>query len=65
MTYTRLTILTCTLAALGFTPLAQVSDEVISFPRHKGGPMKYVDGVGLDRVLADIREFAKTDPVFW
>ena len=35
------------------------------FPRHRGGPMKYADLVGLDRVLADIREFAAQDPLFW
>ena len=35
------------------------------FPRHRGGPMHYADGVGLDKVLADIREFAKDDPLFW
>lgn len=35
------------------------------FPRFRGGPMKYADTVGLDKVLADIREFAKEDPVFW
>ena len=35
------------------------------FPRHRGGPMKYADSVGLDKVLADISEFALTDPVFW
>lgn len=35
------------------------------FPRHRGGPMKYADTVGLPQVLADIREFAKEDPVFW
>jgi 3-hydroxyacyl-CoA dehydrogenase len=35
------------------------------FPRHRGGPMKYADTVGLPRVLADIREFAKQDPLFW
>ncbi|MEX3786469.1 3-hydroxyacyl-CoA dehydrogenase NAD-binding domain-containing protein [Paraburkholderia sp. BR14374] len=35
------------------------------FPRHRGGPMKYADSVGLANVLADIREFAKEDPVFW
>ena len=35
------------------------------FPRYRGGPMKYADTVGLDRVLADIREFAKGDPLFW
>ncbi|WP_019938264.1 3-hydroxyacyl-CoA dehydrogenase NAD-binding domain-containing protein [Bordetella sp. FB-8] len=35
------------------------------FPRHHGGPMKYADRVGLDKVLADIREFAKQDALFW
>ncbi|MDR6888290.1 MULTISPECIES: 3-hydroxyacyl-CoA dehydrogenase NAD-binding domain-containing protein [Variovorax] len=35
------------------------------FPRHRGGPMKYADTVGLPKVLADIREFAKEDPLFW
>ncbi|MDN8616686.1 3-hydroxyacyl-CoA dehydrogenase NAD-binding domain-containing protein [Variovorax ginsengisoli] len=35
------------------------------FPRFRGGPMKYADMVGLPKVLADIQEFAKQDPVFW
>ena len=35
------------------------------FPRFRGGPMKYADSIGLDRVLADIREFAKEDALFW
>jgi len=35
------------------------------FPRHRGGPMKYADTLGLPKVLADIREFAKEDPLFW
>ena len=35
------------------------------FPRHRGGPMKYADMVGLDKVLADIREFAREDALFW
>jgi 3-hydroxyacyl-CoA dehydrogenase len=35
------------------------------FPRYRGGPMKYADTIGLDRVLADIREFAHEDPLFW
>ncbi len=35
------------------------------FPRHRGGPMHYADTVGLATVLADIREFAKEDPLFW
>jgi len=35
------------------------------FPRYRGGPMQYADTVGLDKVLDDIREFAKQDPLFW
>ncbi|HYP82609.1 3-hydroxyacyl-CoA dehydrogenase NAD-binding domain-containing protein [Variovorax sp.] len=35
------------------------------FPRHRGGPMKYADTVGLPRILDDIRRFAKEDPLFW
>ncbi|CAB4048845.1 3-hydroxyacyl-CoA dehydrogenase NAD-binding domain-containing protein [Paraburkholderia phenoliruptrix] len=35
------------------------------FPRYRGGPMKYADMVGLPRILADIREFAKEDPLLW
>jgi 3-hydroxyacyl-CoA dehydrogenase len=35
------------------------------FPRYRGGPMHYADTVGLARILADVREFAKHDPVFW
>ncbi len=35
------------------------------FPRHRGGPMKWADTVGLERILADIREFAEQDPLFW
>ena len=35
------------------------------FPRHRGGPMKYADTLGLPNVLDDIREFAKEDPLFW
>jgi len=35
------------------------------FPRHRGGPMKYADMVGLPRVLADLRAFAREDPLFW
>jgi 3-hydroxyacyl-CoA dehydrogenase len=27
--------------------------------------MKYADSVGLARILADIREFAREDPLFW
>ncbi|BEV14183.1 3-hydroxyacyl-CoA dehydrogenase NAD-binding domain-containing protein [Herbaspirillum sp. DW155] len=35
------------------------------FPRHRGGPMKYADMIGLPNVLADIRAFAAEDPLFW
>ncbi|MEM8513646.1 3-hydroxyacyl-CoA dehydrogenase [Massilia sp. MP_M2] len=35
------------------------------FPRYRGGPMHYADTVGLTNILADIREFAKEDPLFW
>jgi 3-hydroxyacyl-CoA dehydrogenase len=35
------------------------------FPRFRGGPMHYADSVGLDKILADIREFANADPLFW
>lgn len=35
------------------------------FPRWRGGPMKYADSVGLAQILADIKEFAKEDPMFW
>lgn len=35
------------------------------FPRYRGGPLKYADQYGLPRVLADIREFAEADPLFW
>ncbi len=35
------------------------------FPRFRGGPMHYADTVGLPTILADIREFAQEDPLFW
>jgi 3-hydroxyacyl-CoA dehydrogenase len=35
------------------------------FPRYRGGPLHYADVVGLDVILADILEFAKTDDHFW
>jgi 3-hydroxyacyl-CoA dehydrogenase len=35
------------------------------FPRWRGGPMKYADVGGLRSILADIRAFAKEDPLFW
>lgn len=35
------------------------------FPRWRGGPMKYADMYGLDKLLADLKEFAAEDPVVW
>ncbi|MDP2256159.1 MAG: 3-hydroxyacyl-CoA dehydrogenase NAD-binding domain-containing protein [Polaromonas sp.] len=35
------------------------------FPRFRGGPMKHADMVGLPKILADIQEFAREDPLFW
>jgi 3-hydroxyacyl-CoA dehydrogenase len=35
------------------------------FPRHRGGPMKYADTVGLAKVLHDIETYAKEDALFW
>lgn len=35
------------------------------FPRHHGGPMAYADSLGLARVLASIKRFAKHDAAFW
>ena len=35
------------------------------FPRYRGGPMKYADSYGLDRLLGDIRRYGQDDPIFW
>ncbi len=35
------------------------------FPRFRGGPMKYADMVGLNKILTDINVFSKEDPLFW
>ncbi len=35
------------------------------FPRFRGGPMKYADMYGIDRILQDIQEFSEEDPFFW
>ena len=35
------------------------------FPRHRGGPMKWADMQGLDKILADIKTFEQEDPLFW
>ena len=36
-----------------------------AFPRYRGGPMKYADMYGVEKLLNDINEFAEEDPVFW
>ena len=35
------------------------------FPRWRGGPLKYADMIGLDKVLEDIRSFESEAPDFW
>lgn len=35
------------------------------FPRWRGGPMKWADMQGLDKILADIQTFEQEDPLFW
>ncbi len=35
------------------------------FPRYRGGPLYHADRVGLPTTLADIREFALEDAIFW
>ncbi|MDO6963003.1 3-hydroxyacyl-CoA dehydrogenase NAD-binding domain-containing protein [Rhizobium alvei] len=35
------------------------------FPRWRGGPMHYVDSIGLAKVLADLEEFAAEDQEFY
>ncbi len=35
------------------------------FPRYNGGPLKWADMQGLDKVLADIRAYAAEDDYFW
>jgi 3-hydroxyacyl-CoA dehydrogenase len=35
------------------------------FPRYWGGPMKWADMQGLDKVLADIQSYAREDAWFW
>jgi 3-hydroxyacyl-CoA dehydrogenase len=34
-------------------------------PAWRGGPMHYANEIGLDKVLSDIKEFAKADPKAW
>ncbi|HFC04395.1 MAG TPA: 3-hydroxyacyl-CoA dehydrogenase, partial [Rhizobiales bacterium] len=35
------------------------------FPRFRGGPLKYADMYGLEKVLADIKEFSCSDSKYW
>lgn len=35
------------------------------FPRYRGGPLKWADIVGVDKVLSDIKTFSKEDAYFW
>jgi 3-hydroxyacyl-CoA dehydrogenase len=35
------------------------------FPRHMGGPMRYADMYGVEKILNDLKEFEKEDPYFW
>ena len=35
------------------------------FPRYRGGPMKYADIYGLEKVIADIKEYSSSDAEFW
>ncbi|MCV6594081.1 MAG: 3-hydroxyacyl-CoA dehydrogenase NAD-binding domain-containing protein [Silicimonas sp.] len=35
------------------------------FPRYHGGPMKWADMQGLDKILADLDRFAAENPEFW
>ena len=35
------------------------------FPAFRGGPMFYADAIGLDKVLAGVRTFAKEDSFAW
>jgi len=35
------------------------------FPRHRGGPMKYADRLGLPNVLADLERLSQEDAFFW
>ena len=35
------------------------------FPKWRGGPMKYADMVGLDKILSNIQKFSKIDARFW
>lgn len=35
------------------------------FPRYRGGPMKYADMYGIEKIVADMKTFSATDEKFW
>jgi 3-hydroxyacyl-CoA dehydrogenase len=35
------------------------------FPRWRGGPMHFADETGLDEILKALKDYARTDDVFW
>ncbi|MBG08085.1 MAG: 3-hydroxyacyl-CoA dehydrogenase [Halobacteriovoraceae bacterium] len=35
------------------------------FPRHRGGPMKYADQIGLSKILDNIKRYSEEDSFFW
>ena len=35
------------------------------FPKWRGGPMKYADMIGLDKILKNIQKYSGEDPRFW
>ena len=35
------------------------------FPKWRGGPMKYADMIGLDKILKNITKYSEEDPRFW
>ncbi|SDS73353.1 3-hydroxyacyl-CoA dehydrogenase [Halopseudomonas xinjiangensis] len=53
----------------GFAESAEDIDRVYrfgyGFPAERGGPMAYADSLGLDKVLAKIREFESDQGDFW
>ncbi|UAW97543.1 3-hydroxyacyl-CoA dehydrogenase [Halopseudomonas nanhaiensis] len=53
----------------GFAESAEDIDRVYrfgyGFPAERGGPMAYADSLGLDKVLAKIREFEADQGEFW
>ena len=34
------------------------------FPKYRGGPLKYADAHGLDKILNHLRKFENEDPIF-